>query len=165
MTIRRTLTTVAALVALGAAACTPAANDADTARDTDTTTIIEREVPAAPVVIEREVAVPSPPVVIESDRRDDSTTVRAGRDGIVAQQAHAQAGLPLQPTYEVGVAHRRQFADQRQGIALVHQLIDAQQLRAELAAGVEGAEIGGRKAPRLQQADRQRIAHDQHRGG
>ena len=84
MTIRRTLTTVAAvaLVALGAAACTPAANDADTARDTDTTTIIEREVPAAPVVIEREVAVPSPPVVIEPDRRDDSTTVRAGRDGI-----------------------------------------------------------------------------------
>ncbi|GLS00273.1 hypothetical protein GCM10007859_02770 [Brevundimonas denitrificans] len=85
MTIRHTLTTVAALalVAFGAAACTPAADDADAARDTDTTTIIEREVPAAPVVIEREVAVPGPPVVIESDRRDgDSTTVRAGRDGI-----------------------------------------------------------------------------------
>ncbi|MDO9077544.1 MAG: hypothetical protein Q7U72_08850 [Brevundimonas sp.] len=84
MTIRHTLTTFAALalVALGTAACTPAANDADAARDTDTTTIIEREVPAAPVVIEREVAVPSPPVVIETDRRDDSTTVRAGRDGI-----------------------------------------------------------------------------------
>ncbi len=68
-------------MAFAAAACTPADNDA--ARDTETTTIIEREVPAAPVVIEREVAVPSPPVVIESDRRDgDSTTVRAGRDGI-----------------------------------------------------------------------------------
>jgi len=84
MTIRHTLTTVAALavVALAAAACTPAANDADAARDTDTTTIIEREVPAAPVVVEREVAVPTPPVVIETDRTDDSTTVRAGRDGI-----------------------------------------------------------------------------------
>ena len=84
MTIRHTLTTAAALtvVALGAAACTPAANDTDAARDTDTTTIIEREVPAAPVVIEREVAVPTPPVVIETDRTNDSTTVRAGRDGI-----------------------------------------------------------------------------------
>ncbi|MDO9588219.1 MAG: hypothetical protein Q8R45_02640 [Brevundimonas sp.] len=70
-------------IALAAAACTPANNDADAARDTDTTTIIEREVPSAPVVIEREVAVPGPPVVIERDRRDgDSTTVRAGRDGI-----------------------------------------------------------------------------------
>lgn len=84
MTIRHTRTTAAALavLALGAAACTPAANDADAARDTDTTTIIEREVPAAPVVIEREVPVPTPPVVIETDRNDDSTTVRAGRDGI-----------------------------------------------------------------------------------
>ena len=83
MTIRHTLSAAAlAFVALGAAACTPAANDTDAARDTDTTTIIEREVPAAPVIVEREVAVPSPPVVIETDRRDDSTTVRAGRDGI-----------------------------------------------------------------------------------
>jgi len=84
MTIRHTLTTATALAALafGAAACTPAANEADAARDTDTTTIIEREVPAAPVVIEREVPVPTPPVVIETDRNDDSTTVRAGRDGI-----------------------------------------------------------------------------------
>jgi hypothetical protein len=84
MTIRHSLTTVAAfaVVALGAAACTPAANDTDAARDTDTTTIIEREVPAAPVVIEREVPVPTPPVVIETERTDDSTTVRAGRDGI-----------------------------------------------------------------------------------
>ncbi|WP_439477347.1 hypothetical protein [Brevundimonas sp.] len=85
MTIRHTLTAVAALgaIAFATAACTPADNDADAARDTDTTTVIEREVPAAPVVIEREVAVPGPPVVIERDRRDgDSTTVRAGRDGI-----------------------------------------------------------------------------------
>lgn len=85
MTIRHTLTALAALAAMasGVAACTPADNDADAARDTDTTTIIEREVPAAPVVVEREVAVPTPPVVIESDRREgDSTTVRAGRDGI-----------------------------------------------------------------------------------
>jgi AMMECR1 domain-containing protein len=83
MTIRHTLSVAAlAVVALASAACTPAANDADAARDTDTTTIIEREVPAAPIVVEREVAVPTPPVVIETDRQDDSTTVRAGRDGI-----------------------------------------------------------------------------------
>lgn len=84
MTIRHTLTAVAALgaTALATVACTPAADDADAARETDTTTIIEREVPAAPVVIEREVAVPGPPVVIEDRRDGDSTTVRAGRDGI-----------------------------------------------------------------------------------
>ncbi|MCS6624933.1 hypothetical protein N0B44_18630 [Roseibacterium beibuensis] len=71
-------------LALAAAACTPAAdNDADTAADgTDTTTIIEREVPADPVVVEREVPVPTPPVVVEDRRQGDSTTVRAGEDGI-----------------------------------------------------------------------------------
>ncbi|HYC68038.1 hypothetical protein [Brevundimonas sp.] len=74
-------------LALGAAACTPADNDADTATETaaegSQTTVIEREVPADPVVVEREVAVPTPPVVIERDRREgDSTTVRAGEDGI-----------------------------------------------------------------------------------
>lgn len=79
--VRMTAVAAAAL-AFGASACTPAANDAD--GDSEKTTIIEtREAPAAPVVVEREVAVPTPPVVIERDRRDgDSTTVRAGRDGI-----------------------------------------------------------------------------------
>ena len=74
-------------LALAAAACTPADNDADTAaetaaQDTNTTTVIEREVPADPVVVEREVPVPTPPVVIEDRRDGDSTTVRAGRDGL-----------------------------------------------------------------------------------
>ena len=83
--------TVAASIgalALAAAACTPADNDADTVADetaaadgADTTTIIEREVPADPVVVEREVPVPTPPVVVEK-RDGDSTTVRAGEDGI-----------------------------------------------------------------------------------
>lgn len=84
MTIRPSLTAVAVLrtIALATAACTPAADTADADRETDTTTIIEREVPAAPVVIEREVQVPAPPVVIEDRRDGDSTTVRAGRDGI-----------------------------------------------------------------------------------
>ena len=82
MTIRNRLTAVVSLaaLALGAAACTPEETDAD--RDTDTTIIETREVPAAPVVVEREVAVPTPPVVIETDRRGDSTTVRAGENGI-----------------------------------------------------------------------------------
>ena len=70
----------AAAAALGVSACTPAA---ETPAAEDTTTIIEtREIPAAPVVVEREVQ--TPPIIIESDRgrTDDSTTVRAGRDGI-----------------------------------------------------------------------------------
>lgn len=85
------LTTAAAIggLALAAAACTPADNDADTAADdtaaadgADTTTIIEREVPADPVVVEREVPVPTPPVVVEDRREGDSTTIRANEDGL-----------------------------------------------------------------------------------
>lgn len=77
----RSIRLYAALTALslGAAACTPAA---DTAKEPEpTTTIVEtREVQVPPVVVERQVP---PPVVIDADRRDgDSTTVRAGRDGI-----------------------------------------------------------------------------------
>jgi len=68
------------LAAGAAAACTPAETEADR---TETTIIETREAPAAPVVVEREVAVPTPPVVIERDRREgDSTTVRAGENGI-----------------------------------------------------------------------------------
>ena len=78
------LVSVSAL-ALGAAACTPADNDADTAAENAAegshTTVIEREVPADPVVVEREVPVPTPPVVVEK-RDGDSTTVRAGENGI-----------------------------------------------------------------------------------
>ena len=78
------LTAVASIsaMALAAAACTPAETDADNARDTDTTTIVEREVPADPVVVEREVPVPTPPVVVEDRRDGDSTTVRANEDGL-----------------------------------------------------------------------------------
>jgi hypothetical protein len=74
-------------LALTAAACTPADNDADTAAnetaatDTNTTTVIEREVPADPVVVEREVPVPAP-VVVEDRRDGDSTTIRANGDGL-----------------------------------------------------------------------------------
>lgn len=82
MTTRHRLIAAASLAALGlaAAACTPA-ND-DRTDTVETRTVVEtREVPSAPVIIEREVQ--SPPVVIDRDRRDgDSTTVRAGRDGI-----------------------------------------------------------------------------------
>lgn len=77
------LTAVASIsaFALAAAACTPAADtEADNARDTDSTTIIEREVPADPVVIEREV--PADPVVVEDRRDGDSTTVRANENGL-----------------------------------------------------------------------------------
>ena len=74
-------------LALAMAACTPTDNAepaTDTAADTsgDTTTIIEREVPADPVVVEREVAVPTPPVVVEDRREGDSTTIRANENGL-----------------------------------------------------------------------------------
>ena len=84
MTIRNRLTAVAALSALAfaAAACTPANTEQADADTVETRTVVEtREVPGAPVIIEREVQAPA--VIIERDRRDsDSTTVRAGRDGI-----------------------------------------------------------------------------------
>jgi len=75
-------------LALATAACTPADNDAEPATDAaadtsgDTTTIIEREVPADPVVVEREVPVPTPPVVVADRREGDSTTIRANEDGL-----------------------------------------------------------------------------------
>ena len=83
MTTAHRLVAIAALgaVAFAGAACTPADNT--TERATDTTIVETREVPADPIVIEREVAVPSPPVIIEGDRReDDTTTVRAGSNGL-----------------------------------------------------------------------------------
>lgn len=82
MTTPIRLTALASIGALAfaAAACTPAETEAD--RNTDTTTIVEREVAADPVVVEREVAVPTPPVVVEDRRDGDSTTVRANRDGL-----------------------------------------------------------------------------------
>ena len=73
--------TALGVIAFAGLACTPADNTVD--RATDTTIIETREVPADPIVIEREVAVPSPPVVIESNRREgDSTTVRADANGL-----------------------------------------------------------------------------------
>ncbi len=78
--IRLTAAASISALALAAAACTPAETDAD--RNTDTTIIETREVPADPVVIEREVPVAGPPVVIEDRRDGDSTTVRAGKNGI-----------------------------------------------------------------------------------
>jgi len=89
MRLPRILIAAAPVAALAlVAACTPAEDDvvdADAAGAGDTTTVVEREVPVPtpPVVVEREVPVPTPPVVVERDRRDgDTTTVRAGEDGI-----------------------------------------------------------------------------------
>ena len=83
MNTNHRLVAVAAIsaIAFATAACTPADNATD--RSTETTIVETREVPAAPIVIEREVAVPSPPVVIESDHNEgDTTTVRAGENGL-----------------------------------------------------------------------------------
>lgn len=86
--IRLTAAASVAALALAAAACTPADDNAetaanDTAGGTDTnTTVIEREVPGDTVVVEREVPVPTPPVVVEDRREGDSTTIRANGDGL-----------------------------------------------------------------------------------
>lgn len=83
MRILNRLLAAAPMAALAlAAACTPAETDRTDADGTDTRTVVEtREVPVPtpPVVVEREV--PGPPVVVERDDRD-STTIRAGEDGI-----------------------------------------------------------------------------------
>lgn len=83
MTTAHRLCTVASLAAFGlaVAACTPAGN-APAADTVETRTVVEtREIPAAPVIIEREVQ--APPIVIETDRREgDTTTVRAGANGL-----------------------------------------------------------------------------------
>ncbi|MBU1385806.1 MAG: hypothetical protein KKG14_01250 [Alphaproteobacteria bacterium] len=78
--IRLTAVASVAALAFAAAACTPAETEADNTPATDTTTIIEREVPADPVIIEREV--PADPVVVQDDNRGDTTTVRAGENGV-----------------------------------------------------------------------------------
>ena len=75
---------LAAAAALATAACTPA--------EPEKTEAVETPAETRTVVETREVAVPStvvvetpevPAVVVERDRRgEDSTTVRAGRDGI-----------------------------------------------------------------------------------
>ena len=78
MTNHPRLSVVAAMgaVALAAAACSPADNDAG--EDTTRTIVETREVPADPVVVEREV-----PVVVDGDddRDTESTTIRANEDG------------------------------------------------------------------------------------
>ena len=80
MTNHPRLSIVAALgaVALAAVACTPAEPDNDAAEDTTRTIVETREVPADPVVVEREV-----PVVVDGDedRDTESTTIRANEDG------------------------------------------------------------------------------------
>jgi hypothetical protein len=80
MTINHRLTTLVSVAAFGlaAAACTPADNDR--ADSGDTHTVVEKtvEVPGPPVVVERD----SPPIVIDGQPTGDSTTVRAGRDGL-----------------------------------------------------------------------------------
>lgn len=78
---RLTAVSAAALIGLSAAACTQQ-TETPAAEDASTTTIVEREVPADPVVVEREVPVPTPPVVVEDRRDGDTTTVRAGEDGL-----------------------------------------------------------------------------------
>ena len=76
---------VASLAALGLAACTqpaePAKTETKVVEVPTTRTVVETREVQVPVVVEREVRAPA--VVIERDRRrDDSTTVRAGPDGI-----------------------------------------------------------------------------------
>lgn len=77
------LITAASLAVLGLAACTQAEPEKTETKVVEVPgpTVVEtREVAAPPAVVVREVQ--APPVVIERDRRGDSTTVRAGPDGV-----------------------------------------------------------------------------------
>ncbi len=68
-----------AAAALGASACQPAAEAPDAAETDTTHTIIEtREVAVPPVVVEQ----PAPDIVVDREPSGDTTTVRAGRDGL-----------------------------------------------------------------------------------
>lgn len=79
------LISMTALAVFGMAACTQPAETTRTETKVvevpTTRTVVETREVAVPQVIVREVQ--APPVVIERDRRgDDSTTVRAGPNGI-----------------------------------------------------------------------------------
>ncbi|MES2833851.1 MAG: hypothetical protein V4707_03965 [Pseudomonadota bacterium] len=78
------LITVASFGVLGLAACTQPAETTKTETKVvevpSTRTVVETREVAAPTVVVREVQ--APPVVIERDRRGDSTTVRAGENGV-----------------------------------------------------------------------------------
>ena len=67
-----------------------------------------------------------------------------------------------------GFAQRAADRRHRHAVALVHDLAHLHQAGAQLTARMEGAEMVGREAPRLQKCYRQRITDDelqQRRGG
>ncbi len=75
------LIAAASLAVLGLAACTqaePEKTETQVVEVPGPTVVETREVAVPPVVIERD----TPPIVVERDRRGDSTTVRAGPDGV-----------------------------------------------------------------------------------
>lgn len=76
--------TVTAFAVLGLAACTQPAETTKTetrvVEAPSTRTVVETREVAAPTVVVREVQ--TPPVVIDRDRRGDSTTIRAGENGV-----------------------------------------------------------------------------------
>ncbi|HEY1224181.1 MAG TPA: hypothetical protein VGE54_03050 [Brevundimonas sp.] len=75
------LLAAASFAVIGLAACTQAEPEKTETKVVEVPgpTVVEtREVQAPAVVVERD----TPPVVIERDRRGDSTTVRAGPDGV-----------------------------------------------------------------------------------
>ena len=78
------LISVTTLAVLGLAACTQPAETTKTETKVvevpSTHTVVETREVQAPTVVVREVQ--TPPVVIERDRRGDSTTVRAGENGV-----------------------------------------------------------------------------------
>ena len=80
----------------------------------------------------------------------------------------ADAAEPLPGQGHDGVAQRAAERGDRHAVAPMHDLAHLHQAGAELAARMEGAEMVGREAARLQQRDGQRIADDelqQRRGG
>ena len=80
-------------------------------------------------------------------------------------RGHADAAQPLLGHLEDRVGETGVGPDQGQILAFVHQLLDPQQLAAELAARMEDGEVARGEAAPIQQRHRQRVAQGQHAGG
>ena len=96
--------------------------------------------------------------------RVDDATIAAGDPSAIMQPVSYIANIYDGPAeYEQSM---RPFSQgQRQFFALMHQLRDTDELRAELAAGVVFAEILFAEAALFQQRHGQRVAVGQHHGG
>ena len=104
---------------------------------------------------------------VQQIRRHMPAQIAIGDDALqracLARHTHAAQALGCH--LDDRLAHGRPRGHQWHMIAGMHQLVDAAQLLAEMAAGVKGVKIIGGKAAPFQQGDSERIAQRQHHAG